>query len=503
MRLNKKTARLARAYRCHRDPLSHQIARLLCLAALPALLLCQQAYAQASVSFPDRVCDVRAFGAVGAKLRPDTTAFQSAIDACAGQGGGTVRVPRGWYLIGPIALRSNIRLEVTKYAEIRFETDPSLYGTTRAPVTAEGKGADRALINITDATNVAISGEGLIDGQGAVWWEWIRDYWKGAEASRSGKANQGQRVTRPRLILARNSQNLLFEGVRLENAPSFHLVLTNTDHVTIRGLTIQSPGNSPNTDGIDPTGSRDILIENNTISTGDDVIAIKGTGFDPRFPDANTARITIRNNIIRQGHGISIGSGTSGGVKHVLIENNRFEGSLHGFRIKTRRGFGGEVSDILVRNNTMRDVQNVLTVSAYFEYAPLDEREAERQIEEGGFLVLDLFYPPESDPAKAVVSNQTPDIHEIRIENLRASCAENAGLIIGLPERAIRGLQLNNIEIEARRGLLVRHADLAARRVTVSIAEGQPVTLQRNAEVTGSIRVRQWPGKCGAGPISR
>jgi polygalacturonase len=456
------------------------------VAAGAVILGAHAAHASASVRFPDRICDVRAYGAVGAKLRPDTIAFQSAIDDCAAKGGGTVLVPRGWYLIGPISLRSNIRLEVTKYAEIRFETEPSLYGTTRAPVTPEGKGADRALINITDVSNVAITGVGLIDGQGPVWWEWIRDYWKDAEASRSGKANQAQRVTRPRLILARNAQNLLFEGVRLENAPSFHLVLTNTDHVTIRGLTIQSPGNSPNTDAIDPTGSRDVLIENNTISTGDDVIAIKGNGPDPRFPDDATANITIRKNLIRQGHGVSIGSGTSGGVKHVLIENNRFEGSLHGFRIKTRRGFGGEVSDIVVRNNVMRDVQNVLTISSYFEYAPLDEREAERQVEAGGFLVLDLFYPPESDPARPFVENQTPEIHDVTIKNLKATGAENAGLIIGLPEREIRGVKLDNVSIQANRGLVVRNAQVVTRGVKLSVTGSPPLILQRHGSVAAA-----------------
>lgn len=453
------------------------------VVAAPAL----PATAGATVRFPDRICNVRDYGAVAAKLRPDTQAFQTAIDDCAAKGGGMVLVPRGWYLLGPLTLKSNIRFEVTRYAELRFQTDPELYGTTRAPLTPEGKGADRALINITDASNVAITGAGLIDGQGAVWWEWIREYWKGSEASRSGKANQGQRVTRPRLILARNAQHLLFEGVRLENAPSFHLVLANTDHVTIRGLTIRAPGNSPNTDGIDPTGSRDVLIENNFISTGDDVIAIKGNGFEPRHPDAGTADITIRNNTIEQGHGISIGSGTSGGVKRVLIENNRFQGSLHGFRIKTRRGFGGEVSNIVLRNNTMRDVQHVLTISSYFAYAPLDENEAARQVEAGELLVLDLFYPPTSDPAQPFVANQTPDIHHVTIENLTATCAESAGLIIGLPEQAIRNLRLRNIDIEAHEGMLVRHALIQAAGVTVRPRQGPALAAQVGASIDGRV----------------
>lgn len=450
---------------------------------LAGALVPGSARAQAQVSFPDRVCNVRDFGAIGAKLRPDTEAFQNAIDSCSQAGGGTVEVPRGWYLIGPISLKSNVRLNVARYAEIRFETEPGLYGTTRAPVTPEGKGADRALINIVDVSNVAIGGEGLIDGQGNVWWEWIREYWRDSDANRSGTANQAQRVTRPRLILAKNVQNLLIEGVTLANAPSFHIVLLNTDDVTIRGTTITAPANSPNTDGIDPSGSRNVLIEHNAISTGDDIVAIKGTGFDPRYPEASTRNITIRDNRIGAGHGISIGSGTAGGIKHVLIENNVFDGSLQGFRIKTRRRFGGEVSDIVFRNNSMVNVSNVLTISSYFNYAPLDEREAQAQIEKGGFLVNDLFYPPDTDPAQPVIKNETPVLHDITIQGLTARGADNAGLIIGLPESEIERLSLDSVTIEAERGFVVRNADVLAKNVQVRVKQGLPFVLQRKGRV--------------------
>ena len=344
------------------------------------------------------------------------------------------------------------------------------------------KARDRALINITNASNVAITGEGLIDGQGNVWWEWIRDYWRVAEANRSGKANQAQKVTRPRLILARNVQNLLIEKVSLFNAPSFHVVLSNTDNVTIRKITIFAPGNSPNTDAIDPTGSRNVLIEDNTISTGDDVIAIKGNGYDPKYPEASTANIIIRNNTIREGHGISIGSGTYGGVRNVLIENNQFDGSLHGFRIKTRRRFGGEVSNIVFRNNSMKNVRNVMTISSYFAYAPIDEEEAIKQIEKGGFMVLDLYYPPETDPVQPYVRNETPDIHDITIENLKATGAENMGLIIGLPEKQIRNVYFNNVAIEAENGLLIRNANVLGKAVRLNVEKGKAITLQKAGE---------------------
>lgn len=454
------------------------------ILAVAAILLAGtfagNAEAQATVSFAVRTCNVQDYGAEGGRLVPETAAFQKAIDDCASKGGGTVAVPRGWYFIGPIFLKSNVRLDIAKYAVVQFATDPALYGTTQHPVTPEGKNADIALINIRNAENVAITGEGTLDGQGNVWWEWMRDYWRDSEAAKSGAANQRQKVTRPRLLLASNSKNLLFEGVTFANAPSFHIVLTNSDDVTIRKTSILSPAPSPNTDAIDPINSRNVLIEDNTISCGDDIVAIKGSGFDPKHPDGAVSNIVIRNNRIFAGHGISIGSGTSGGVKHVVVENNTFDGSLHGFRIKTRRGFGGEVSDIVIRNNTMRNVQNVLTISGYFQYAPLDMGEARRQVAKGGMLILDLMYPPDDEAAQPFVENQTPDIHDITIDGLTATDAQAAGIVIGLPERQMQKIALKNVRIAAKTGLIVRNAAIAAQDVQIDVSQGKPVILQRH-----------------------
>lgn len=449
-------------------------------ALLAGLTLSVPASAQATVSFPARVCNVRDYGAEGARLRPETAAFQKAIDDCAAQGGGTVAVPRGWYFVGPLFLKSNIRLDLAKYAVVQFSTDPSLYGTTAHPIDPVGKGADFALINIRDVENVAITGAGTLDGQGNVWWEWMRNYWRDSEAAHSGAANQRQMVTRPRLLQARHAKNLLFEGVTFANAPSFHIVLTDTDNVTIRGTTIQSPAPSPNTDAIDPIDSRNVLIENNIISCGDDIVAIKGNGFDPKHPDAVTSNIVIRGNKIFAGHGISIGSGTAGGIRHVLVENNEFVGSLHGFRIKTRRGYGGEVSDIVIRHNTMRDVQNVLTISDYFQYAPLDLNEAKRELASGGMMILDLMYPPQNEKPQPFVQNRTPDVHDVTIDDLTATGADAAGIVFGLPEREIRNVTFRNVHIEAKTGLMVRNATITATDSAITASSGQPVLKQRH-----------------------
>lgn len=448
-----------------------------------AAALAVPAHAQAKTSFPDRICDVTQYGAQGTKLWYDTDAFQKAIDACAKDGGGTVRVPRGWYLIGPIFLKSNIRFQVDKYAEVLAATDAALYGTTDHPVTPEGKSSKYSFINISDAENVAITGEGLIDGQGAVWWERMRDYWRSdSKFATSGEAHQKQSDTRPRLVMVRNSRNILFEGVRFENSPSFNIVLRNTDDVTIDHVSIIAPAHAPNTDAIDPIDSRNVLITNNTISCGDDVVAIKGNGPDPKHPDAVTSNITIRGNTILEGRGISIGSGTQGGVKHVLAENNTFDGSMYGFRIKTRRDHGGEVSDIIFRNNKMANVQTVFVISGYYEYKPFDPKEAQKQVQAGGFIIGNQMWPGEDDPAKPFMKDKTPDIHDVTIENVTATGSDSAGVVTGLPERTIKAVTFRNVRVEAGSGLLVRNAEVAAENTDFIAKSGKPVTVQKRGK---------------------
>ena len=272
------------------------------------------ASAQASVSFPERTCDVTRYGARGTRVFLDTEAFQRAIDDCHRQGGGTVQVPRGEYLIGPIFLRSNIRLDLAPYSELVGIADEAPYRageSTRAYVT---NGEWIALINIADAENVAITGAGRIDGQGAVWWERWRE-----QARRN---RRGGSTNRPRLVHAARSRNLLFDGIGLYNSPSFHLVVKDSENVTVNGMSFIALAHSPNTDAIDPVDSRNILITGNLFDVGDDVVAIKSLRADPARPDASVENIVIRGNRSLAGRGISIGSETIGGVRRVLVEDN-------------------------------------------------------------------------------------------------------------------------------------------------------------------------------------
>jgi len=448
-------------------------------AALGAMLMTPvTAHAQAIVSFPARTCDVTAYGARGTRVFLDTDAFQRAIDDCHRQGGGTVHVPRGEYLIGPIFLRSNIRLNLAPYSELVGVDEERLYKVTEATRTYVTNADWIALINIADAENVAITGSGRIDGQGAGWWERWRE-----QARRN---RRGGSTNRPRLVHAARSRNLLFEGVGLLNSPSFHLVVKESEDVTVRGMSFVALAHSPNTDAVDPIDTRDMLIENNYFDVGDDIVAIKSLRVNPARPNAAVENIVIRGNRGRSGRGICIGSETIGGVRNVLVENNELTGAMYGIRIKTPRERGGIVENIVFRNNRMTDVETPMVFSGYYESAGYDETAVGNRLSgEGGFVLGHQIYPPDTEPARPYVANSTPWIRNVRVEGITATGADRAGIVVGLPERSIEGLVFRNVRIRSRRGLLVRHASVDVRGLRVEAADGRPLVEERGARLTG------------------
>jgi hypothetical protein len=442
------------------------------------LLLPACAFAQATVKFPDRTFDIRDYGAkmAAAKYLYDTVPIQQAIDACAAAGGGTVVIPQGNWLTGPLFLKSNVRLELKAGAELASTTEDAVWRRTAANA-AWAANSYVATINIADAENVAVSGEGRIDGQGAVWWE----KWRAAVRETGRKPG----ADRPRLIYIARSRNVLLEGVSLFNSPSYHVVFKDCDGVTVDHLSIVAPAHSPNTDAIDPIDTRDVLITNNTIDCGDDIVAIKSAKVDPRHPDASCANITIAHNHVLQGRGISIGSETIGGVKHVLVEDNDLRNAMYGIRIKTPRPRGGEVSDIVFRNNRMVNVATPFVFSDYYEGLPVDDAEVQRQLEKGGFVLNDQIYPGDADPAQAYVEHRTPNVHDVMVDGLTATGAARVGLICGVPEKPIVSLQFQNVHIQAAEGLRLRHGDLRVEDTAFQVAKGPAVIAEKGGTIAG------------------
>jgi polygalacturonase len=384
------------------------------LIALPALAACGSASARAAggepeptgwelvpsildrirpPTFPERDFDITRYGAVGDGAADCTDAFRRAIASCHDAGGGRVVVPPGRFVTGPIHLRSNVNLHVSRGATIAFSRDPRRYLPV---VLTRFEGVEvmnySPLIYALDQENIAITGEGTLDGQADAvhWWPW-----KGSATFgwRPGEPNQqtararlmqmaergvppDQRVfgegsyLRPMFIQPYRCRNVLIEGVTIQRSPMWEIHPVLCRNVTVRRVTIESLG--PNNDGCDPESCRDVLIEGCRFNTGDDCIAIKsGRNADGRRLAAPSENIVIRGCEMRDGHGgVTIGSEISGGVRNVFAEQCRMDSPRldRALRLKNNAARGGVLEHIYMRDVTVGEVADaVLAVDFYYE----------------------------------------------------------------------------------------------------------------------------------------
>ena len=317
--------------------------------------------------FPNRKFPVTQYGGVGDGVTDCTAAFRKAIDACNDAGGGVVVVSSGTYLTGAIHLKSNVDLYVKEGAIIRFSADPKKY---LPPVFARYEGTEvmnySPLIYALDQTNIAITGEGTLDGQGTHWHSWkSSDDPKQLVEMASRGVPVAQRVfgdgrhLRPNFVVPIRCRNVLIEGVHIVDSPMWVMNPVYCTNVTVRNVTVNTQG--PNTDGCDPDSCADVLIKNCNFSDGDDCIAIKsGRDRDGQKINIPSCDIIIQNCQFKAGHGgIAIGSETSGGVRDVFAENCHFDSPDLGMaiRLKTNPARGGYIEGVYVRDCAVKQAQ--------------------------------------------------------------------------------------------------------------------------------------------------
>jgi polygalacturonase len=344
-------------------------------------------------SFPNNNFDVTKFGAIGDGKNDCSKAFKKAIENCNAVGGGKVVVPKGVYLTGPIHLKSNINLYVSKEATIKFSTDPKKY----LPVVyVRWEGVEcmnySPLIYAFEQENIAVTGEGVLDGQGATdaWWDWKGKKEAGwtegkphqieARKKLVGMGEKGVPVPerifgegsylRPNFFEPYRCNNVLVEGVTFKNSPMWFLNPVLCKNVSIIGVTTEGQG--PNNDGCDPESCTDVLIKNCYFNTGDDCIAIKsGRNNDGRRVNVPCSNIIIQGCRMKNGHGgVSLGSECSGGIQNVYAENNTMDSPNldRMLRIKTNSIRGGVVENIYFRNIKVGQVADaVMQIDFYYE----------------------------------------------------------------------------------------------------------------------------------------
>jgi len=417
------------------------------LSSLAVALVFVSASAIALHASPN--CNPHTYGAKGNGITKDTVAIQTAIDTCERQGGGTVQLSAGTYLSAPIVLKSNITLQLDKGATLLGSTDHADY-----PAKTEFREPGlQALVSATNATNVAITGEGVIDGTGETWWEMAR------KVKNAGV--MGNDHPRPRLVVFDHCKHVRVEGVTIQNSPMWQLVPYYCDDVVIHNIKVLAPAHSPNTDAVDPFSSSNVVIDHVLADVGDDDIAIKSGAINSPGPDDPSRDITITDCTFLHGHGLSIGSEIAGGARNIRAERIRFEGTDNGIRVKANRDRGNDVGHFVFRDIQMKDVKNAVIISEYYP----------------------KVMPAEGEAAQPV-TRLTPHFHDIVLENVIATGSASAGAIVGLPEAPVAGVVLRNVKISAETGLSIGYAGVSGEGVVVHAEKGDAIEKLVGAKVS-------------------
>lgn len=347
-----------------------------------------------------------------------TEQLQREIDDAAARGGGRVSVGPGVHRTGSLRLRSGVELHLEAGALLQFVAHPALYPI----VTARWEGSPRAIhapcLYAHGERDVAITGLGTIDGGGQAWWDAFRE-----PATRLPNP-------RPTLIGLHECERVVVRDVRLRNSPAWTVHPALCDQVTISGISIRNPADSPNTDGIDPESCRSVRISDCHIDVGDDCIAVKA-GTEHAGTQVACENIVISHCTMVHGHGgVVLGSEMSGDVRNVVITGCVFQSTDRGIRLKTRRGRGGVIENLRVSNIVMDDVLCPITVNPFYFCG-----------EEGKL-------PHVGDRSPRTVDTGTPRIRGLHLAHLTATRVHaSAGHVFGLPEAPIVDLTIEDLSV--------------------------------------------------------
>ena len=373
---------------------------------------------------PDRTFNLLDYGGVGDGKTMNTDAFHKAVAAVEAAGGGRLVVPKGVFRTAPFTLCSSLDLHLDEGAVIQAPDTFTALGLpepetlhSQAEVNEKVK-VPAPLISGQGLHDVALTGTGTIDGNGAHWWAWSE-----RAARNAAKTEPGRLVyRRPFLVVIRNCQRLHVADITLTNSSMFHLVMPDITDLTVERVKVRAPFNAPNTDAIDPGPVTNALIRDCDVDTGDDDICIKSGG----------TNVLIENCTIKHGHGISIGSSTVVGIHNMLVRHCTFDGADNGIRIKSMRGAGGIVENVRYTDIQMKNVANA--------------------------IILDMNYVDNNRPDFKGDPTKIPSFHDILIDHVTVESAVNAGRITGLPGSDITGITLRDVSIRAENTFVIKDA---------------------------------------------
>ncbi|MGJ1322567.1 glycoside hydrolase family 28 protein [Sphingobacterium faecium] len=463
-----------------------------------------------TVSFRSDTINIVNHGAKGDGHFLNTTAINKAIEQSSLQGGGVVLVPSGLWLTGPIILKSNVNLHLKRDAILFFTDDFDQYKLIAANWEGQPAWRNQSPISGTDLTNIAITGSGVIDGNGDAWrmvkkskltdsqWKNLvnsggvvdksSQIWYPSEKSLAGSKDKKAGVMtagtsssdyehikdflRPNLLVLTNCKKVLLEGVTIQNSPAWNLHPLLCEDLTLRRLLVRNPWYGQNGDGVDIESCKNVLIEDCTFDVGDDGICIKsGRDKSGRERGKPTENVLIRNNVVYHAHGgFVIGSEMSGGAKNIWVQDCSFIGTDIGLRFKTKRGRGGTVENIFIENINMIDIPGeAILFDMYYEAVdpvPMAGEKREKVKAE-----------------KIPVTEETPQFKNFHIKNVFVNGAEKGIFFRGLPEMNIQDITIEKVTIQAKKGIdIIEASNIKLKDITIFSKETTPVVHIENAQ---------------------
>jgi len=453
---------------------------------------------------------VTKFGAKADGITLNTNSINTAINECSKKGGGVVVLPGGLWITGPIELKSNVNLHLQKNALLQFTDDFAQYKLVAGNWEGLPQMRNQSPLSANGATNIAITGFGIIDGNGDAWrmvkkdkltetqWKKLvasggvlsedKKTWYPTEKSVKGSAlkNPGEITAdktpefyesvkdflRPNLLVFTNCKKVLLEGVTFQNSPAWCLHPLMCEDLTVRNVYVKNPWYAQNGDGIDVESCKNVLIENSTFDVGDDGICIKsGRDEAGRKRGMPTENLIARNCTVYHAHGgFVIGSEMSGGARNLFVENCTFIGTDIGLRFKTTRGRGGIVENIFINNIAMKDIvgEAILFDMYYAAQDPIPLAGEKRE-------------PPKVETLP--VTEATPQFKNFYIKNVVCNGAEKAIFVRGLPEMNVKNIVMEDMVLQANKGLdMTEGSDITLKNVNLVTKDINPVMNIHNSK---------------------
>ena len=445
---------------------------------------------------PDNQVNLKDFGAVGDGITLNTEAFAKAIDALVQKGGGKLVVPQGVWHTGPIVLKSHINLHLNAGAVILFAADETLYPLIDTSFEGLDTRRCQSPLSANGATDIAITGKGVIDGNGQYWRpvkkeKVTKNHWKellaipGSQEMKPGywvpsagyaKGEQGanmnvpnaktdaewnaiKRFVRPVMVSLVKCKNVHLKGVIFQNSPAWNLHPLMCENVIVEDVLVRNPSFAQNGDALDLESCKNALIINSRFDAGDDGICIKsGKDADGRRRGIPCENVVVKGCTVFAGHGgFVVGSEMSGGVKNILVDQCQFLGTDVGLRFKSTRGRGGIVENIYIKNISMTDIKtDAITFNMYY----------------GGKSVAEMLADGDNpdNVTKMPVNEETPIFRNIDIKNIICNGAGRAMEFNGLPEMPIDGISLKDITILAKKDAVFTNCqNITKKNVNITI----------------------------------